>query len=500
MKITSGYNFNFNREKSNQLSNGSINSLHTHTDINFPNAKLIPGAIENISSDVFSSYLIANKDYLFRPGYNLTQALVLPSPPTIGAIDNLVLSNVGSNYIVGEDLQIDSSYNIVTPAIIHATSVTTLGGISEISASNTGTAYIIGDILTVMSGDNNATIIVDNTDRYNRISSGWSDLTFSNKGHDYAYNDQITISGGLNDAVINIISTDEVGGISKWNWVYTGTAYSTGTNIATSGGNGSGLTVNINSVEGTGEITNISVYNEGSGYTTTTNVSTTGAGNNDFTIDINSVNAGAILAYEWIDHGAGYIPEENVAILSGKGGSGYGATANIVSVKDMPSPNLFTILTSSISNAGSGYQISDKIDIPGGSEIATLYVDSVSELGEVTGYYFDVTGFGYSVGKNIATITNSEFGTGFTINIDTLGNLGAKKYDTIKIISSQFQPILDMEYGSFIYCDLYNSGTYPYAQLSAGGQFSNSIELILLENSGVLSWFVTNKTGTWYGY
>lgn len=66
-----------------------------------------------------------------------------------------------------------------------------------------------------------------------------------------------------------------------------GTGYSNGTNVATTGGDGSGLTVNTTTAGGV--IQSITIANGGSGYSATNTVTVTG-GNTNATLTINTVN------------------------------------------------------------------------------------------------------------------------------------------------------------------------------------------------------------------
>ena len=67
---------------------------------------------------------------------------------------------------------------------------------------------------------------------------------------------------------------------------------------------------------------------------------------------------------------------------------------------------------------GLGYSQYDTITVDGGNNDATIEVDSVGALGEVTSYHFISYGSGYATGSEITTTSTS--GTGFLINIDSI--------------------------------------------------------------------------------
>lgn len=73
-------------------------------------------------------------------------------------------------------------------------------------------------------------------------------------GSGYNVDDIVTISGGDNNAQIVILSVDEFGLPTDWNFVSYGSGYSTGINVATTGGSGTGLTLTIVSVNETAPI------------------------------------------------------------------------------------------------------------------------------------------------------------------------------------------------------------------------------------------------------
>lgn len=224
------------------------------------------------------------------------------------------------------------------------------------------------------------------------------------------------------------------------------TGYTTGNNVATTGGTGTGATVNIvtgsNGVPATG-----SLSSPGSGYTTANGVATTGGSGTGLTLDITASSIGVILGVDPVNQTFGVTTANNVPTT---GGSGTGLTVNIISggpgTADMliqltlnnggtgyvngdiltvtQSGGSFQIVVTatngSIQSAtilagGTGYTVGDVVTIVGGS--ATYTVNTVSG-GTITSVTVNNSGTGYTAGDvlnivdgsatyTVATVTNN---------------------------------------------------------------------------------------------
>jgi hypothetical protein len=222
------------------------------------------------------------------------------------------------------------------------------------------------------------------------------------------------------------------------------TGYTTGNNVATTGGTGTGASVNIvatpNGVVATGTLSNA-----GSGYSTATGVATTGGAGTGLTLDITATPIGAVtsLTVDIYNFGT-VVSETNVAVNGGTGtglivdvvadangdvdtiiivnpGSGYQST-DYLTVTAVSGPidiivnaSIGDILTATVASAGTGYSVGNVVTINGGS--ATYTVNSISG-GTVTAVTVNNSGTGYTAGDvlnivggsatyTVATVTNN---------------------------------------------------------------------------------------------
>jgi tetrahydromethanopterin S-methyltransferase subunit F len=220
--------------------------------------------------------------------------------------------------------------------------------------------------------------------------------------------------------------------------------YTTGNNVATTGGTGTGATVNIvanpNGVVATGTLSN-----PGSGYTTATGVATTGGAGTGLTLDITATPIGAVTSLTVDLYNAGtVVSETNVAVTGGIGtglivdvvadangdvdtiiivnpGSGY-LSVDYLTVQTTSGPidiivnaSNGDILTATVASAGTGYSVGNVVTINGGS--ATYTVNSVSG-GTVTAVTLNNPGTGYTAG-DVLTING---GVGATYTVATVTN------------------------------------------------------------------------------
>jgi len=219
-----------------------------------------------------------------------------------------------------------------------------------------------------------------------------------------------------------------------------GSAYTTGTNIATTGGTGTGATVNVVATP-IGVVTAGSLSSIGSGYATATGVATSGGTGSGLTLNITTSATNSVDAWAFNDILSSGIFETqiNAAAIGGSGtgltfdvivdgsgnisglttnnpGVGYNAGENVLITQqnsiisvDITLVNQNQILnTVTIANAGTGYTIGDVVTINGGS--ATYTVNTVSG-GVITSVSLNNPGTGYApgnvltIGANTATFT-----------------------------------------------------------------------------------------------
>jgi len=227
------------------------------------------------------------------------------------------------------------------------------------------------------------------------------------------------------------------------------TGYTTGNNVATSGGTGTGATVNIvatpNGVVATG-----SLSNAGSGYSTSSSVATSGGAGTGLTLNVTttSTNAVTAIAYNPTASSGQYIDEVSGSTIGGTGsgltldvvtdgfgnlasvsvnnaGTGYTA-GDIVTVNQVNGVLAVTIssvdltqtnINVTIANGGSGYAVNDVVTIVGGDNTATYTVNTISG-GTITAVTLNSPGNGYtatdvltinggSATYTVATVTNN---------------------------------------------------------------------------------------------
>ncbi len=225
-----------------------------------------------------------------------------------------------------------------------------------------------------------------------------------------------------------------------------GVGYVTGTNIATTGGAGTGATVDITAsvggVVGTG---NLSA--EGTGYTTSSGVATTGGTGTGLTLNLTAAPIGVVtsLTVDIYNFGT-VVSETNVPVTGGTGtglivdvvadangdvdtiiivnpGSGYQSTDYLtITAAGGPIDIIVNatngqILTATIASAGTGYTAGNVVTISTGNADASYTIATVSAA-TVTGAVLNAIGTGYNVG-DVLTING---GVGATYTVATVTN------------------------------------------------------------------------------
>jgi len=294
------------------------------------------------------------------------------------------------------------------------------------------------------------------------------------------------VSGIITDVVINtpgtgysegsIVSISQTIGrvLALGPTLSPGTGYTTATNVATTGGGGTGLTVDINAFTN-GEVTGTFLKSGGTGYTdgiktttsptgivdgfdilsivggtgysAATNVATTGGTGTGLRVNINVNGSGNVVDVQIAAGGTGY-QVGNVITITGGGGN---ATATVQAISNVTGSNLtVSIITSSgvitsatVVNGGTGYVVGDKVNIVGGSTAAVLEITGATN-GSIQSIAINNPGSGYGPNQIIAITTgnsNASFRVGTvseqsTIVIDSV-NLGG----IIQTISTAGTPI-----------------------------------------------------------
>lgn len=186
-----------------------------------------------------------------------------------------------------------------------------------------------------------------------------------------------------------------------------GSAYTTGTNVATTGGNGTGATVNIvaapNGVAATGTLTNL-----GSGYSTASAVSTTGGAGTGLTLDITttSTNAVTAIAFNDVASTGTFLDQPAGAAI---GGSGSGLTVDVLTDGNGNMVNVF------INNAGTGYTAGDVVTITQPNGVVAITISSVDLTQTISNATLANGGSGYAV-NDVVTITGGDNNATYTVN------------------------------------------------------------------------------------
>jgi hypothetical protein len=184
------------------------------------------------------------------------------------------------------------------------------------------------------------------------------------------------------------------------------TGYTTGNNVATTGGTGTGASVNIvatpNGVVATGTLSNA-----GSGYSTATGVATTGGAGTGLTLDITTSSTNAATAIVFNDAAStGTFLDENAAVTTG--GTGSGLTVNIVTDG---SGNMVSV---SINNSGSGYTAGDVVTVSQANGLVAISISTVDLTQTITNATIANGGSGYAV-NNVVTITGGDNNATYTV-------------------------------------------------------------------------------------
>lgn len=156
-----------------------------------------------------------------------------------------------------------------------------------------------------------------------------------------------------------------------------------------------------------GQILTGALSNGGVGYVTGTNIATTGGAGTGATVDIVAEEIGVVQNASVIQGGTA---NSNSLNVSTTGGSGTGLTVDLLTIGGV-------VQTISINSGGSGYLVGDVVSTTGGFMGAQITIDSVS-LGITTAAIVNSTGTGYTAG-DVLTING---GVGATYTVATVTN------------------------------------------------------------------------------
>lgn len=317
-------------------------------------------------------------------------------------------------------------------------------------------------------------------------ASGTYSATPTNPGTGYAVGQTFTVLGtsleGLaptNNATLTITAASNRNTVSSFNplSLFGGANYTQTTNVATTGGSGTGLTVNL-TVDGNGTIQTVAVNNpgqnyavddtvtirqgrvqqatisvNGSGYTTGTKSTTTTGSGSGLTLSVIANNINGVGSLNLGNAGSGYTsgattttggsgtglvvniqasPVGGASTISiTNGGTGYSdSTVSTTAITGSGSGLSLTITTNSgvITNAtimpsmrGSGYVVGNQVSVVGGNNNAVITITAVTN-GQVTGVFVQEQGQGYTVGNTI-TITGGSGTATATVQSVTNGEI-----------------------------------------------------------------------------
>lgn len=262
-----------------------------------------------------------------------------------GAVATSSLNTGGTGYAVNDT----GTINVGTGA---SYVVNTIDGVAGRIATSTlnagGTGYVANDTGTITTGTG-GTYIVDTVD-----GAVGAILTsaLNAGGSGYAQGDTGTIVGGTAAYVIDSVNA---GAVVTYHLTSAGSAYSTGTGVATATGGaqagvGVNFTVDISTVA-VGAVATYHLTAGGSGYSTGSAVVTAtggaqaGVGTN-FKINIATVYLGAVATYSLVSGGSGYSVANNQATTAGgaQAGIGAGLRINILTVA-APTPDTELVVT-----------------------------------------------------------------------------------------------------------------------------------------------------------
>jgi hypothetical protein len=342
-------------------------------------------------------------------------------------------------------------------ATINVTSASAKNTVATFNPASltTGSIYNLASYTNLStSGGTGTGLKVDATlDQYGFVTA----VSVYSPGSGYTVGDTITVlSGYTRGAVTGVSATNQ------------GTGYTTTTNVATTGGTGTGLTLDI-VAEVAGGASSTTITSGGTGYTSANNVTTTGGSGSGLTFYSITASGGVVTQVAIGNKGTGYAAND-VVTISGGGGN---ATVRLDTVTNRE------IVSSIVNNGGSGYTSGDTISLAGGGgssaqftvvnatkdvtiDVATLNAGGVIQSVSTTGTPITSPSKTFIGALTISDVTTAQISSGATLT-----------YTAIATIQVSFSSPHGFVPGDTITTQITSSGTG--AQLAAGAFFVEQV-------------------------
>lgn len=190
-----------------------------------------------------------------------------------------------------------------------------------------------------------------------------------------------------------------------------GTGYVSGTNLAATGGSGSGATLDV-TASANGVVTSGTVSAAGTGYVTSSGVATTGGTGSGLTLDVTAsvIGAATSLTVDLYNSGT-VVSETNVGTI---GGTGTGLTVNVIA--DVNGD----VASITIANPGNGYSAIDYVTVSGSGGPIDIIINS--STGDILSATITAPGTNYTVG-DILTIVGGSSDATYTVGAVTGGTI-----------------------------------------------------------------------------
>ncbi len=190
-------------------------------------------------------------------------------------------------------------------------------------------------------------------------------VAVNNAGSGYSVGDTVTIVSGVTRGLVQ--------GFNIGPNFTSGNGYTSATNVATTGGTGTGLTVNTTANPLGGARTLGPITAGGSGYGANVNVATSGGTGSGLTVNTSVDGSGAITDVTINQRGSGYTFGDTIFVSGGNGAASF--TIDVVTNQE--------ITNVVVNNAGSGYTAGDTITISGGGNNANVNIAQVTADGTI---------------------------------------------------------------------------------------------------------------------
>lgn len=256
------------------------------------------------------------------------------------------------------------------------------GGTYISTVTSPGSGHVVGDIITVygnslggVNGTNNASITVTGASARNTVATFDNASIVSGSTYNPASITNLATTGGTGTGLRANVTLDPYDLVSTVTVNTPGSGYTVGD------------TVKIVSGITRGVVVSLSQTNAGSAYTSATGVTPTGGTGTGLVVNVTAGVAGGVKTFTISNVGSGYTSASSVATTGGSG-SGF---------------NLYSIVASGgqitqafIGAIGTGYQVGNVVTVSGGGGNATITITAI-------------------VDREILSINPTSYGTGYTI-------------------------------------------------------------------------------------